>query len=124
MKPVIALAVLALLPSMLPAAERICAMRGGRTADALKSDLELSTEEGIDATDVRTIGACLSYAFGYLDAAMDMGVASGAFSVADGVTRGQIRDIYLKWAKAHPDKLHAPAFICVIGALSEAAPRK
>jgi hypothetical protein len=36
----------------------------------------------------------------------------------------QIRSIYLEWAEEHPDKLHAPAFMCVIGALSEAAPKK
>jgi hypothetical protein len=99
-------------------------MRAGRTGDALNSDLELKTDDGIDVTDVRTIAACRSYALGYVDAATDMGVASGNFAVPDGVTRRQITDIYLKWAKEHPEKLHVPAWECVFGALREAFPKK
>lgn len=127
MKRIIALAVFALVPSMVFAAERICGLKrevDSRTALALKSDLELKTDDATDEKDLITILTCISYAFGYLDAAVDTGVASGAFSLDKGVTRVQIRDIYLKWAKEHPDKMHAPAFICIIGALSQAAPKK
>ena len=130
MKRIIALAVLALFPSMVSAAERTCAMMGGgadaRTGSALKSDLELQVKATASTAleDLAAIHGCLSYAHGYLDAVVEMGAAAGMFALPDSVTGEQVLAIYLQWAKKNPTMTHDPAWNCVFESLKQAFPKK
>ena len=67
---------------------------------------------------------CLGYINGVLDATIgpDNGLVGFKFCPADTITRGQVRDVVIKWLSDHPQDRDIQASILVVIALREAWP--
>ena len=115
----IALAFLFTTPTL--AASRECGMAVHRTGYDLKAALELKLEDAIDREELVDVFGCSRYAHGNLQAVLDSSTGI-AFDIPTEVSSGQRSDVYLKWARDHPEKLHLPASRCVIDAFAEVFP--
>lgn len=119
-------ALLALFPSLAAAEERTCALDRNGTGYALKLDLELEFDQArkYDSADLKMIAQCKAFAWGYLQAASEVGEAGKQYVLPSAVSRGQMWEVYLKWARENPAKVHNPAWQCVISAFTEAFGKK
>ena len=81
--------------------------------------------EGVAAAPVEAIAFCVGYLSGFTDlnsVIKQMTKWSPFCLPAQGVSRDQVRLVFVKWAKDHPSALHESARVSVMLALDEAFP--
>ena len=124
------LALLLLLAPALASAQTVnpadyaCALHTEMTNLAFRADLEKSDEYNADHLRLISNVACRRYATGYLDGAAEVFVSARREleHMKGKLSREQAREVYIKWTRDHPEKLHLQPGLGIFEALVAAFP--
>lgn len=124
-KSLITVTLLAIVAVTVSGQSRLGMVFGGAANDLVTQCKNITVLDPGGVGDIAELGMCIGYLSGVIDGATSASKDDPRiFSVCvpEGVSRGQVARIIIKYAADHPETLHWPASRLVIEALSSAFP--